>query len=49
MSQRESISSRADCDRLTTHKTTTMPIIAFTMRTCDRMLENFKKGVHKRA
>ena len=32
-----------------TDKTTTMPIIAFTMRTCDRMLENFKKGVHKRA
>ena len=30
-------------------KTTTMPIVAFTMRTCDRMLENFRTGVHKRA
>jgi hypothetical protein len=26
-----------------------MPIVAFTMRTCDHMLNNFKKGVHKRA
>jgi len=26
-----------------------MPIIAFTMRNCDRMLENFRKGVHNRA
>jgi len=26
-----------------------MPIIAFTMRNCDHMLENFRKGVHKRA
>ena len=32
-----------------TDKTTTMPIIAFTMRNCDYMLENFKKGVHNRA
>ena len=26
-------------------KTTTMPVIAFTMRTCDHMLNNFKKDV----
>ena len=26
-----------------------MPIIAFAMRTCDYMLENFRQGVHKRA
>ena len=32
-----------------TDKTTTMPIVAFAMRTCDHMLENFKKGAHKRA
>jgi len=32
-----------------TDKTTTMPIVAFTMRTCDYMLENFKKGEHRRA
>jgi len=32
-----------------TDQTTTMPIIEFTMRTCDCMLGNFKKGVHKRA
>lgn len=32
-----------------TDKTTTMPIIAFTMRTCDHMLKNFQAGVHKRA
>jgi choline dehydrogenase-like flavoprotein len=32
-----------------TDKTTTMPIVAFTMRTCDHMLENFRKGEHKRA
>ena len=32
-----------------TDKTTTMPIVAFTMRTCDQMLSNFKNGVHKRA
>jgi choline dehydrogenase-like flavoprotein len=31
-----------------TDKTTTMPIIAFTMRNCDHMLGNFKVGVHKR-
>jgi len=31
-----------------TDKTTTMPIVAFAMRTCDNMLSNFKKGVHKR-
>jgi choline dehydrogenase-like flavoprotein len=31
-----------------TDKTTTMPIIAFAMRTCDYMLENFRTGVHKR-
>ena len=31
-----------------TDKTTTMPIIAFAMRTCDNMLNNFKKGGHKR-
>ena len=35
----------SDC----TDKTTTMPIVAFTMRTCDHMLGNFKKGVHRRA
>ena len=32
-----------------TDKTTTMPIVAFTMRTCDYILENFHKGQHKRA
>lgn len=32
-----------------TDKTTTMPIVAFTMRNCDYMIDNFKKGVHKRA
>jgi choline dehydrogenase-like flavoprotein len=32
-----------------TDKTTTMPIIAFAMRTCDNMLTNFKNGAHKRA
>jgi choline dehydrogenase-like flavoprotein len=32
-----------------TDKTTTMPIVAFTMRTCDHMLGKFKQGVHKRA
>jgi hypothetical protein len=25
------------------------PIVAFTMRTCDHMLDNFKRGIHKRA
>ncbi len=32
-----------------TDKTTTMPIVAFTMRNCDHMLDNFRTGVHKRA
>ena len=32
-----------------TDKTTTMPIIAFTMRTCDHILDNFQNGIHKRA
>jgi choline dehydrogenase-like flavoprotein len=32
-----------------TDKTTTMPIIAFAMRTCDYILGNFKRGVHRRA
>ena len=32
-----------------TDKTTTMPIVAFTMRTCDYLLQNFKSGLHKRA
>ena len=32
-----------------TDKTTTMPIVAFTMRTCDYILEDFHKGQHKRA
>ncbi len=32
-----------------TDKTTTMPIVAFAMRTCDHMLEKFGKGEHKRA
>lgn len=32
-----------------TDKTTTMPIIAFAMRTCDHMLENFRNGTHTRA
>jgi choline dehydrogenase-like flavoprotein len=31
-----------------TDKTTTMPIVAFTMRTCDYILENFRTGTHKR-
>jgi choline dehydrogenase-like flavoprotein len=31
-----------------TDKTTTMPIIAFTMRTCAHMLEKFRTGDHKR-
>lgn len=30
-----------------TDKTTTMPIVAFAMRTCDYIVENFKSGVHK--
>jgi choline dehydrogenase-like flavoprotein len=32
-----------------TDKTTTMPIVAFAMRTCDNILANFKKGLHQRA
>lgn len=32
-----------------TDKTTTISIMAFTLRTCDHMLENFKNGVHRRA
>ena len=32
-----------------TDKTTTMPIVAFTMRNCDHLLEAFKQGAHKRA
>jgi choline dehydrogenase-like flavoprotein len=32
-----------------TDKTTTMPIIAFAMRTCDHLLNNFRTGVHQRA
>jgi choline dehydrogenase-like flavoprotein len=31
-----------------TGKTTTMPLVAFTMRGCDHLLENFRAGVHKR-
>lgn len=31
-----------------TDKTTTMPIIAFAMRTCDHIVENFSKGLHHR-
>ncbi len=30
-------------------KTTTLSILAFTMRTCDYMIENFRTGVHERA
>ena len=32
-----------------TDKTTTISIMAFTLRTCDHMLDNFKNGVHRRA
>jgi choline dehydrogenase-like flavoprotein len=32
-----------------TDKTTTMPIVAFTMRTCDYIIENFRTGEHRRA
>jgi choline dehydrogenase-like flavoprotein len=32
-----------------TDKTTTMPLVAFAMRTCSHLLENFDKGVHRRA
>jgi choline dehydrogenase-like flavoprotein len=31
-----------------TDKTTTLSILAFTMRTCDHMIENFRTGVHHR-
>ena len=31
-----------------TDKTTTMPIIAFAMRTCDYIVKNFKSGAHRR-
>jgi choline dehydrogenase-like flavoprotein len=31
-----------------TDKTTTLPILAFTMRTCDYITENFRRGVHRR-
>jgi len=32
-----------------TDKTTTMPLIAFTLRNSDHLLENFRSGVHRRA
>ena len=32
-----------------TDKTTTISILAFTLRTCEHMLDNFKNGVHRRA
>jgi choline dehydrogenase-like flavoprotein len=32
-----------------TDKTTTISIMAFTLRTCEHLIENFSKGVHKRA
>ena len=32
-----------------TDKTTTISIMAFTLRTCEHMLDNFKNGVHRRA
>jgi Choline dehydrogenase and related flavoproteins len=31
-----------------TDKTTTISIMAFTLRTCDHLLDNFKNGVHRR-
>jgi len=31
-----------------TDKTTTMPIVAFAMRSCDYLLGNIRKGVHRR-
>lgn len=31
-----------------TDKTTTISIMAFTLRTCEHMLENFRNGVHRR-
>jgi choline dehydrogenase-like flavoprotein len=32
-----------------TDKTTTISIMAFTLRTCDRLIENFRRGEHKAA
>jgi choline dehydrogenase-like flavoprotein len=32
-----------------TDKTTTISILAFTLRTCEHMLDNFKNGLHRRA
>ena len=32
-----------------TDKTTTISIMTFTLRTCDHMVENFRRGVHARA
>lgn len=32
-----------------TDKTTTLSIMAFTLRTCDRIIESFRDGVHQRA
>jgi choline dehydrogenase-like flavoprotein len=31
-----------------TDKTTTMPLVAFTMRNCGHLLENLRAGIHKR-
>ena len=31
-----------------TDKTTTLSIMAFTLRTCDRIIESFRDGVHQR-
>jgi len=31
-----------------TDKTTTMPILAFTLRTCEHMIESFRRGDHRR-
>jgi choline dehydrogenase-like flavoprotein len=31
-----------------TDKTTTISIMAFTLRTCEHLVENFSKGAHKR-
>jgi choline dehydrogenase-like flavoprotein len=31
-----------------TDKTTTMPIMAFTLRTCEHMIEKFRLGEHQR-
>ena len=32
-----------------TDKSTTISIIAFTLRTCEHMLDNFRNGLHRRA